>query len=297
MNANNKLAGRSLSSRLSIVAIGVLAYLGFHCVFLSMISFLNGGPVPWGQSTSEPTTLGFALAINLGWVAIFGLQHAVMARDSFKQRWTQIVPEPIERPLFVIATVLCLGGALMFWQTIPGTVFQVEWEPARIFLFALQAVGWLVVVWSTFLIDHFELFGLRQVWSAFRGTTLPVQRFRTPALYRYSRHPMMVGMLIGLWATPDMTWSRFVFALGFSIYTVLGVRLEEQELVENLGEDYERYQKEVPRFIALPGSRQRAVRAGVVSAVAGTALLGSVLPDAVILQSDEPVATLSTLSD
>lgn len=252
MDPEYELTKRSLPSRVVIMAIGTLGYLGFHAVFLSMISFLNGGPLPWPETFAAPRQLGIALAINCGWVLLFGLQHAVMAREPFKQWWTRIVPAPVERPLFVIATVLCLGSALAFWQPIPGMAFQVNWEPARLSLFVLQALGWLIVVWSTFLLDHFELFGLRQVWCAFRGVVLPVQHFRTPALYRYSRHPMMVGMLLGFWATPDMTWNRLVFALGFSVYTVLGVRLEEKELVASLGDDYERYQGQVARFLPMP---------------------------------------------
>ena len=267
--------GRSLTARLAILTTGLVAYAGFHAVFLGLISFLNDGPGPWRAAEAAGSSVLLALSVNLAFVLLFGLQHAVMARASFKTRWTRIVPEPIERSLFVIATVLCLGGALVFWQPIPGLAFQIQSEPLRLALFALQALGWAILVWSTFLIDHFELFGLRQVVCAFRETTLPVQRFRTPMLYRYSRHPMMVGMLMGFWSTPDMTWDRLTFAVGFSAYILIGVRLEERELVQNLGEEYRRYQQRVARFVPLPGGARRVAAVTSAAAVVLAVLLSA----------------------
>ncbi len=267
MTRNDSTTQHGTAARIAFVAIGAVAYLGFHAVFLSMISFLNGGPLPWSSYQAPARPLGIALAINAGFIFLFGVQHAVMARNTFKARWTRIVPAPIERSLFVVATVLCLGATLAFWQPMGGGLFSIETPAVRIALYGVQAMGWLVLVWSTFLIDHFELFGLRQVYYAMRRRELPVQRFRTPALYRYSRHPMMVGMVIGLWATPDMTWDRLAFALGFSFYILVGVRLEERELVQNLGDDYRRYQNEVARFLPLPGMRTRMASAAVTGAL------------------------------
>lgn len=241
-----------------IVTIGVMAYLGFHAVFLLMISFLNGGPVPWASSTAPSPPVSIAVAINLGLVALFGLQHAVMARPWFKRALTQWIPESLERSTFVITTCLCLGAAMYFWQSVPGTLFEVEGQALRLTLFAVQAIGWGVVVLSTFLLDHFELFGLRQIFCAYRGQVLPVQRFRTPMLYRFSRHPMMVGMMVAFWSTPDMTFDRLLWAAGFSLYILAGVRIEERDLVAHLGADYAAYQKRVPRLVGWTRGRGAA---------------------------------------
>ena len=280
MNADPHDPTWSPLARIAFVAIGAVAYLGFHLAFLCMISFLNAGPLPWSPTAPSVTLpLAVRLMIDFGWILLFGLQHAVMARPGFKRRWTRIVPEPIERSLFVAATVACLMSAMAFWQSIPGHAFQIESGPVRIGLFALQAIGWLTVVFSTFLIDHFELFGLRQVACALRGRALPIQRFRTPALYKVSRHPMMVGMLIALWATPDMSWDRLIFAMGFTVYILVGVRLEERDLVRVLGDDYRRYQQEVARFFPTPRRTLRPAPSISLSGVAVlSALVGSGLP-------------------
>ncbi|MFK7894712.1 MAG: isoprenylcysteine carboxylmethyltransferase family protein [Myxococcota bacterium] len=245
------LTAPRILSRSFVLLAGICAYAGFHAAFLTMVSFLNGGPVPFPANEMAAEAWPLAVAINLGWVALFGIQHAVMARPAFKRVWTRIIPEALERSVFVVATVLCLFAAMIGWQSIPGSVFHVEAEPLRVGLFALQGIGWGTVVLSTFLLDHFELFGLRQVWCFHSGTELPVQKFRQPMLYRYSRHPMMVGMFIGLWATPDMTFDRLLWAAGFSLYIVLGTRLEERDLVDHLGEDYEHYKEVVPRFFGI----------------------------------------------
>lgn len=255
-------------SRSLILLGGGLAYLGFHAAFLTMISFLNGGPVPF--SAASPIEQGVPVLVlsNLGLVALFGIQHAIMARPVFKQAWCKIIPPSLERSVFVVATIACLFAAMAFWQTIPGTVFSLESAPLRYALYALQGLGWVTVVVSTFLIDHFELFGLRQIWCHFRGTELPVQKFRQPFLYQYSRHPMMVGMFIGLWATPDMTLDRMLWAAGFSVYILLGTRLEERDLVSHLGSDYERYQQQVPRFIGRLSRTRVSRRPSSASAMA-----------------------------
>ncbi len=248
-------------SRFLILVGGGVAYAGFHAAFLTMISFLNGGPVPFETSPASSLTLPAAIAVDLALVALFGVQHAVMARPAFKRVWCRIIPSSIERSVFVVATVSCLFAAIGFWQTIPGELFRIESEAIRYGLYVLQALGWGTVVLSTFLIDHFELFGLRQVWCAFRRIQFPIQRFRQPLLYRYSRHPMMVGMIVGFWATPDMTFDRLLWAVGFTVYILIGTRMEEQDLVTHLGEDYRRYQASVPRFVGRIGSERAAARA------------------------------------
>lgn len=256
-------------ARHATLIFGGLAYAGFHAAFLTMISFLNEGPLFFERLPLTNQPLALVIAANLGLVALFGIQHAIMARPAFKEVWCRIIPTSIERSVFVVATVACLLAAMAFWQTIPGSVFSIESAPVRYALFALQALGWGTVVLSTFLIDHFELFGLRQVWCAYLGTDLPVQKFRQPLLYKYSRHPMMVGMVVGLWATPDLTFDRLLFAAGFTAYVLIGTRLEERDLLAHLGADYRRYQAEVPRFIGrvLPKGRVVPQAAGLAGGV------------------------------
>jgi protein-S-isoprenylcysteine O-methyltransferase Ste14 len=270
MQATRDTARPGILSRWLILLTGGLAYVGFHASFLTMISFLNGGPLPFETAFRLEQALPILVATNLALVALFGIQHAVMARPAFKRVWCEIIPPSLERSIFVAATVVCLFVAMIFWQTIPGTFLSIESEPLRYVLYAIQGLGWGTVVLSTFLIDHFELFGLRQVWCHFRGTELPVQKFRQPFLYKYSRHPMMVGMFLGLWATPDMTFDRVLWAAGFSIYILLGTRLEERDLVSHLGLDYKRYQQEVPRFVGRiaprsPSRKSDAATANVLS--------------------------------
>jgi len=243
----------NLAGRLVYLIYGVLAYLGFHAVFLYMVFFLNDGPLPHTLESDASMPPGRAIAVDLALILLFALQHAVMARPGFKRAWTRIVPAPIERSTYVLATVVVLGAAMVFWQPVSGSVFHVETPMIRVALFGIQALGWGILVYSTFLIDHFELFGLSHVWSAFRQRSLPQQTFRMPSLYRYSRHPMMLGLLLGLWSTPDMTAGRLLWAAGFTSYVWVGIRMEERDLVALLGEEYRRYQQSVPRLIPRPG--------------------------------------------
>jgi len=250
----SKTYSSPFAARLAVLIYGIIAYLGFHAAFLSMIPFLNDGPLPLQNAIEGDSAISLtsAVVINLALVALFGIQHAIMARPAFKAAWTKIIPESIERSTFVVATVLVIAALIRGWQPIPGHLYQVENESLRTLIYVLQAAGWGIVVWTTFLIDHFELFGLRQVWCAFREKKLPVQQFRSPSLYRFSRHPMMVGMLIGLWAAPDMSMGRLVWALGFTVYVMLGIQIEERDLVRHLGDDYRRYQRSVSQLIPLP---------------------------------------------
>ena len=261
-------------SRHLILIAGGLAYAGFHAAFLTMISFLNGGPLPFEAGPASEFSLAAAVGINLALVALFGVQHAVMARPAFKRAWCRIVPTSLERSIFVVATVACLFTAMICWQSISGAIFQIEQPAVRLGLYLIQAMGWGTVVLSTFLIDHFELFGLRQVWCAYRGTELPVQKFRQPFLYRYSRHPMMVGMIVGLWATPDLSVDRLIWAAGFTLYVLLGTRLEERDLVAHLGDDYRTYQEQVPRFVGRVNSKRMPLVSAAAALVAGFLVSG-----------------------
>ncbi len=239
----------SIGTRSAIVVYGLLAYASFHAIFLYLIAFLANAPVPYTVDGNATHSTGFALAIDVGLIALFGLQHSVMARPAFKHWWTRIIPEPMERSTFVFATVAILAITVTNWAPMAGQVWSAQTPWLRILLWTVQGLGWGTLVWSTFLIDHWELFGVRQVLAHLRGEPLPEKSFRAPALYRVSRHPMMIGVLIAFWCTPDMTVSRLVFAAGFTVYVLIGVHLEERDLVASLGDEYRRYQERVRRFL------------------------------------------------
>jgi protein-S-isoprenylcysteine O-methyltransferase Ste14 len=243
------MTGQTTLGRSATLAYGLAAYASFHACFLYLIFFLADAPLPYTVENGTQLPWAAALGLNLVLISLFAVQHTVMARPAFKQAWTRIVPEPIERSTFVVATVACLTVIMLFWAPIGGHLWHVQAPWVRTLLWCVQGAGWGTVVWSTFLIDHWELFGVRQVLCHYRGTPLPGKSFRTPSLYRFVRHPMMVGMLLALWSTPDMTYSRLVFSAGFTVYILLGVRIEERDLVAALGEDYRRYQQSVPRLM------------------------------------------------
>jgi protein-S-isoprenylcysteine O-methyltransferase Ste14 len=252
------MTSRGRFGRDAILAYGLLAYASFHACFLYLILFLNDALVPVTLDSGPPRPLGIALALDAALVGLFALQHTVMARGSFKRTWTRIVPAPIERSSYVFATVAVLAVLMWAWAPIPGALWHVEASAPRVALWVLQGAGWLTLVASTFLMDHWGLFGVRQVLAHHRGVPLPEKEFRTPLLYRFVRHPMMVGLLVAFWATPDMTASRLVFAALFSAYVWVGIRIEERDLVATLGDDYRRYQQRVPRLLpGVPGLRRR----------------------------------------
>lgn len=243
-------------NRTLALGIGVVCYAVFFATFLYLVGFVGGVAVPKTVDSGPAGPLGQALWIDTLLVALFGLQHSVMARPGFKARWTRIVPAPIERPLYCLASSLAL--ILLFWQWRPiaAPVWAVH-EPA--FHAALQVLffgGVGLVLYSTFLIDHFDLFGLRQVFLYFRRKTYTEKRFQTPSLYRLIRHPLYVGWFIVFWATPVMTAGHFVLALGMSAYILLAIPMEERDLSEALGEPYRRWRERTPAFV--PGLRPAA---------------------------------------
>ena len=239
----------STSSRWAILLYATVCYAGFHAVFLWMVMFLNDVPFLPSVNSGTPRPWAAAIAINLGLVLLFGLQHSVMARRSFKKAWTQIVPEPAERATYVLATVACLALAFAFWSPMTTTLWRVEQPVAFYVILAVQAVGWATLVWATFALNHFHLFGLTQAWSAFRGRPVPHLEFRTPAIYRVVRHPIQLGILIGIWAAPVMTVGHCVFAMAMSSYVFVGLFFEERDLVRQFGERYLAYRKSVPKVV------------------------------------------------
>ena len=242
--------------RCVIFAYGVAAYFVFLATFLYLIGFVGGLVVPKDVNTGEAGPLGAALLINSLLLGLFAVQHAVMARPAFKAWWTRIVPEAVERSTYVLATCVVLGLMVWQWRPIEGTIWLIEQPFASGLLQALSFFGWGLVLFSSFLIDHFDLFGLRQVWLYFRGKEYTQHPFVERSLYRIVRHPLMLGFLIAFWATPNMTGGHLVFALLTTGYILIGTRIEERDLVQILGDDYIEYRARTPGLI--PFLRLRA---------------------------------------
>ena len=236
---------------------GVLCYGVFFLTFLYAIGFLGNFGVPRtvdAGGLASPT--GLALAINVGLLGLFGLQHSVMARQGFKKMWTKFVPAPVERSTYVLFSSLAL--ILLFWQwrPMPSLVWDVQAPLGRGILWALFALGWLLVLLATFLINHFELFGLQQVWRHLRGLGPTPGNFKEPLFYKIVRHPLYVGWITAFWAIPTMTASHVVFSLVATGYILVAIQFEERDL-KSLHPEYAVYSKRVPMLI--PGLRRKKV--------------------------------------
>ena len=238
-----------MTRRIAFFAYGVLSYALFLGVFLYAIGFVGGFGVPKGLD-SEPTMAFWpALGIDLLLLGLFAVQHSVMARPAFKRAWTRFVPEPVERSTYVLFSNVAMILLFWLWQPLGGEVWTVENPAARALIYGVYALGWLIVLVSTFLIDHFDLFGLRQVWLHLRGREYTPLRFQMHTAYRFVRHPIYVGWLLIFWATPTMTASHLVFALLSTAYILVGIRLEERDLVRQFGDRYLVYRREVPSLV------------------------------------------------
>ena len=251
-------------SRVLAAVYGVFSYLLFFVTFLYLIGFVSGYVVPKHVDSGVPGPVALALAIDVLLMALFGIQHSVMARPAFKRWITRFVSPAVERSTYVLMASLTL--ALLFWQWRPlaGEIWRVEQPVLRTTLLALHAAGWLVVLFSTFLVSHFELFGLRQVYDHLRKRSPTPHRFVTPLLYRLVRHPIMVGFLMAFWFTPVMTVGRLLFSIGMTTYIMVGVRYEERDLVQAFGDEYERYRGQVPAFLPGLGDSSRTAHAPTV---------------------------------
>lgn len=242
-------------SRSLAVLYGAVCYTAFLVTFLYAIAFVAGLGVPKHVDNGASAPLATALAIDLGLLALFAVQHSGMARPAFKRWWTRFVPQPIERSTFVLVSSLVL--LLLFWQWRPlsQSVWQVDHGLARGVLWAISLLGWLLVLTSSFTIDHFELFGLRQVWLHARRRSPKDEPFVLRAMYRIVRHPLMLGFLIAFWVTPTMTLGHLLFAVVVTGYIVVAVKfLEERDLVAVHGDAYRDYQRRVPML--LPGRKR-----------------------------------------
>jgi protein-S-isoprenylcysteine O-methyltransferase Ste14 len=238
--------------RLLAFVYGILCYLVFFVAFLYAVGFVGGIMVPKSLDSAAAGPFGEALLIDTVLLGIFAVQHSVMARPAFKRWWTRFVPEAVERSTYVLVSSLAL--ILLFWQWRPlgGTVWQVDDAYARAILWALFASGWFIVFTATFLISHFDLFGLRQVWLHLRQEPRPPLGFTTRGYYRFVRHPLMLGFIIAFWATPRMTVAHLVFAVATTAYILIALRLEERDLAESIGAPYRDYQQRVRMLLPLP---------------------------------------------
>lgn len=234
-------------ARLFALAYGILCYLMFLGTFAYAVGFTGNFVVPKSIDSGAAGAFWPSVFVNLALLGLFGLQHSVMARPAFKRWWTRLVPESVERSTFVLFANLVL--ILLFWQwrPLPSTVWSVETEAARAVLWGLFACGWMIVVVSTFLISHAHLFGLQQVGLVSGEDGEP--EFRVPSLYRYVRHPMMVGFFLAFWATPEMTAGHLLFAGAACGYILVALQFEERDLVARFGARYEAYRERVPMLV------------------------------------------------
>jgi protein-S-isoprenylcysteine O-methyltransferase Ste14 len=263
-------------ARLATFAYGIVCYAVFFAVFLYGIGFIGGFMTPTLLDGPARSSFGHALAIDLALLGAFAVQHSGMARPAFKRWWTRIVPEAIERSTYVLVSSLAMIALYAYWEPIDGVIWSVREGPARVAIIGLYLAGWMLLLYSTFLIDHFDLFGLKQVWRRLAGKAYIPPQFHTPSLYGIVRHPLYIGWLTIFWAAPTMTSAHLLFALATTIYILAAIQLEERDLVSAFGERYVEYRRRtpmlVPRLWAGPradGPRQDAPRKSAAPPPAG----------------------------
>ena len=251
--------------RIGFFVYGVLCYAIFFGTFLYAIGFIGGFAVPTTLDGPARGPLSRAIAVDAGLLALFAVQHSVMARRWFKERWTRVVPPVLERSTYVLLSSLALIVLFWQWQPLGGTVWSVDDATGRAVLLSLFAFGWTLVLVSTFLINHFDLFGLRQVWLYLRGREYTRLRFGTPGPYRLVRHPLYVGWFFAFWMTPTMTYAHLLFALATTAYILIAIQFEERDLVREHGSAYENYRRRVPMLIPFARRASGEPRSGVVA--------------------------------
>ena len=232
--------------RVAFLAYGVACYVVFLATFLYAIGFIGGLGVPRPLDGAASHPRAAAIALDAGLLGLFAVQHSVMARRWFKERWTRLVPWPVERSTYVLFSSLALIALFAGWHPLGGSVWSVDDPMGRLVLRALFAFGWGLVLVCTFLINHFDLFGLRQVWLFAMGRPYTPLRFATPGPYRLVRHPLYVGWFFAFWMTPTMTLSHLLFAIATTAYILIAIQFEERDLVHEHGRTYDDYRRRVP---------------------------------------------------
>jgi protein-S-isoprenylcysteine O-methyltransferase Ste14 len=228
---------------------GIIAYLAFLGTILYAIGFVGNLFVPKSIDGAPQVPLIQAILINASLLLLFALQHSIMARPFFKERWTKIIPESMERSTFVLLASLCLMLMMWQWQPIGGIIWSVKSEFVKTILMILYITGWAIVFISTFLINHFDLFGLRQTWFYVTGKKYEPLPFRMPLFYRFVRHPLYLGFLVAFWSTPVMTAAHLLFAVLTTGYILTAIKFEEKDLITHFGEKYMDYKTWVPKII------------------------------------------------
>lgn len=246
-----------MPKRIAVFSYGVVCYLAFFATFLYAIGFIGNLVVPKSIDSGLEGSLVQALLANAGLLGLFAIQHSVMAREWFKRAWTRIIPEPVERSTYVLFSSLAL--LLLFWQWRPmgGVIWEVDNQTARSVIYGLYALGWLTVLACTFLIDHFDLFGLRQAYLYLRGLEYRPIKFKTPGLYQLVRHPLYLGWLLVFWSAPKMTVAHLLFALATTGYILIAIQFEERDLTRIYGDEYRQYRKRVPMILPWRSGKNR----------------------------------------
>ena len=227
------------------VLYGIGAYVAFLVTFAYAIAFIGNIIVPKTIDSGTPGPLLEALIVNVVLLGVFAVQHSVMARQGFKKAWTRVVPEPIERSAYVLLASAALIILFSFWRPIEGPVWDVTNPTGRMILWALFGAGWLIVLLSTFLLNHFELFGLQQAWLHLRGRAASPHELRQPLFYKWVAHPLYSGFFLAFWATPTMSYGHLLLSIGMSIYMLIAIRYEERDLISFYGNDYVSYRSRV----------------------------------------------------
>jgi methanethiol S-methyltransferase len=248
-----------IMKRIAFFAYGTFCHLLFLAIFAYMAGFVGNLVVPGGIDAPDAPFSWAGALVDTGLILLFGLQHSVMARPSFKRWWTRFIPSEIERSTYVLVSCLAMAAILIFWQPIGPIIWDVQGEIGRASLWALFATGWLMVPLVSLLINHFDLFGTRQVWLQLARRPYTQLPFGTPGIYRVVRHPLYVGWIIAFWATPTMSAGHLLFAGLMSLYMLAAIPLEESDLIDHFGEQYASYREQVPalvpRIAAAPKAR------------------------------------------
>jgi methanethiol S-methyltransferase len=228
---------------------GVLVYLFFLVTFLYTIGFVERVPGLKTIDSGPSGSVWTALIVDVVLLGIFAIQHSVMARRGFKKWWTRYVPWPVERSTYVLFASLAVALLLWQWRPLPGVVWDVGDSAARALLITISVLGWIILFVSTFLINHFELFGVQQVFQRWRGTSVTKPAFKTPAFYKYVRHPLYLGFILAFWSAPYMTQGHLLFAVATTGYIFVGIFFEERDLIALFGEEYRNYRRRVPMIL------------------------------------------------